>query len=253
MFLGSNPTVIDLINAINKNTENISIQSNSVNQISSKIAEFSLAPTPTDIPITTTSGVSYNLTSFVHKENFVNNFEGELSLEKTVRNSSGVVISTTPLMTTPVSETSVEISLKDNNTVVEEQSITYTLSGIGKSGEVIKSEQTIYFYFPHYVGIRELPGINMSVIRSLEQVNTRSLAGYRKIVVEPYTYDDGTRSVSQYIWIVTPKPISDVTCNGISVDLTSGDCIHSTNGGRYYWYRSEDEILVGEYNFNIIV
>jgi hypothetical protein len=144
--------------------------------------------------------------------------------------------------------------VKDNNTITQEQSITYTLSGVNKNGEAVKKEKTIYFYFPHYVGISELPYLSMVVFRNLEQVNSRSLAGYRKIVVEPYTSPDGERSISQYIWIVTPKQITDVTCDGISVDLIKDSgIINSDNGGVYYSYRSKDEILVGEYNFNINV
>jgi hypothetical protein len=235
MELGLGATIIDLIKTLNYREPSINIFEVYIGTDKIKNEQ--------EIPIIGENGLSYIATTFSHKENHANNFNSDLSLVKTIRNSSGDVIKIETVATTQASQTEVSVGINDNNSISQEQSITYTFGGVSKNGEEIKKQKTVYFYFPHYIGVSTSTTIDEYEVSSFEQINSRSFEGDRNVTVE---------NEPRYIWFLSPNPISDVTCKGTTIGIQYSNML-TINGTSYYSYRTQNEIVGGDYILNVVV
>lgn len=203
----------------------------SVNYVEPTIGELSLTPSSGSVEITSASGVTYNLTSFKHRETSPTNFNGKLTFKK------GSTVLKSDIDPT---DTVASVSITDNNTVKTAQTITYTLTGKSKKGNTVSKSASVSFYFASYIGANSNETISDSVIASLTKVSSTGLNGTREITV----------SSNGYIWFITTGTINKITSGGFDVPFSNKGS-HTYNGGSYKCYRTDNLIVAGTYTYVI--
>lgn len=203
----------------------------SVNYVEPTIGELSLTPSSGSVEITSASGVTYNLTSFKHRETSSTNFNGKLTFKK------GSTVLKSDIDTT---DTVASVSITDNNTVKTAQTITYTLTGKSKKGNTVSKSASVSFYFASYIGANSNETISDSVIASLTKVSSTGLNGTREVTV----------SSNGYIWFITTGTINKITSGGFDVPFSNKGS-HTYNGGNYKCYRTDNLIVAGTYTYVI--
>ena len=203
-----------------------------INYVEPTVSQLSLTPDSSSIEITSSTGVTYNLTKFTHKETLPINFNGKLTLKK----GSTVLLSDIEPTTT-----STTLDVIDNNTVTTAKTITYTLTGTSKKNKAVSRSASVSFYFASYIGANVDASVSDDLIASLTKVASTSLDGTRTVDINE----------TAYIWFISTGTIDNITSSGFDVPFSKVET-YTYNGGSYNCYRTDNLIIAGTYSYVIV-